>query len=110
MKNVANAPSTPATTINMARMPMFIATAIGALLSPKHTGQAKAARGAASMTSVRSVKSVLRIINRPAEAVAPQALRLPLKRGAVEGQPDAAGERRHAGHRITQRVDRKSVV
>ena len=47
MKNVANAPTMPATTASMAMMPMFVAIAIGASLLPKHTGHASAARGLA---------------------------------------------------------------
>src|SRR5678816_4606341 len=108
MKNDANAPSTPATTISMARMPMFIATAIGALLSPKQTGHANAARGAAMSPIVRSV---LCISDGPAHAFAlPQSFGLPLERRAVDGQPDAARERRHGRHGIADEVVRPVLL
>ena len=48
MKKVANAPIMPATTTSIAMMPMLVAIASGESLLPKHTGQASAARGAAS--------------------------------------------------------------
>src|SRR6185503_3152901 len=101
MKNDANAPRTPATMISMKRMPMFIASAIGESFSPKHTGHANAARGAARSAMVRSV---FRISDRPAHAFALQPLRFPLERRAVKRQPDAAGERRHRRHRIADGV------
>src|SRR5215218_7142150 len=99
MKKEANAASTPATTMSMARMPLFIAIAIGESLSPKHTGHASAMRGAARSATVRSV---VRITGRSAEAIALQfqLAGLPLERRAVERQTDAGGERGDSGHRI----------
>src|SRR6185295_4963469 len=95
MKNEANAPRTPATMTSMKRMPRFIATAIGVLTSPKHTGQANAARGAARSPIVRSVVRM----DRPAKAFfALQFFRFPLERRAVERQPDAARQRTHGRH------------
>src|SRR6186713_2137475 len=105
MKKVANAPSTPATTMSMARMPLFIATAIGESLSPKQTGQASASRGTARSMKVRSV---VRITVRSAEAIALQfqLAGFPLERRAVEPQPDAGCERGHGRHRIGDVVER----
>src|SRR5205085_9137266 len=48
MKNDAKAHRTRATTPSMNSTPVFVAIAIGASLLPKHTGQASAARGAAT--------------------------------------------------------------
>ena len=55
MKKVANAPIMPATTTSIAMMPMLVAIVSGELASPKQTGQASAARGAATAPSVNSV-------------------------------------------------------
>src|SRR6185295_15895341 len=101
MKNEANAPRTPATMISMKRIPRFIAAAIGVLTSPKHTGQASAARGAARSPII--VRSVLRMVARLKPL---QSFRLPLERRAVERQPDAARQRTDGRHRITDRVVR----
>src|SRR6185503_13480072 len=103
MKNDAKAPRTPATMISMKRMPMFIASAIGESFSPKHTGHANAARGAATSPMVRSV---FRISDRSAHAFALQPLGLPLERRAVDRQPDAARERRHRRYGIAEAVVR----
>src|SRR6185436_378809 len=111
MKKVANAPSTPATTMSIAKMPRFIATAIGESLSPKQTGHASAMRGAAS---IPSVSKILRIsitrASRSAEAVALQLSRFPLKRRTVEPEADAGGERRQCRHRVGEVAGRTVLL
>src|SRR5580692_10290444 len=97
MKKVANAPIMPATTTSIAMMPMLVAIAIGELLSPKQTGQASAARGAAR--SIR-VKIVFRISSRSAEAFALQRSGFPLERRAVDAEAEAARQRRRARHGV----------
>src|SRR5437762_6452909 len=102
MKNVANAPIIPATTTSIAMMPMFVAIASGESLLPKHTGQANAARGAATRPRVMKV---FRISFRSAAAVALQQLfGLALERSAVRDQPAAGRQRQRGSHQVADAV------
>src|SRR6266850_4344057 len=97
MKNDANPPSTPATTMSIAKIPMFIAMAIGESLLPKQTGHASAAPGIPAMNSHDSTNT---------RRVTLQLPRLALKRRAVHPEADTACERCDAGDHIPHVVRR----
>src|SRR5438034_10627972 len=97
MKNDANPPSTPATTISIAKMPMLVAIAIGESALPKHTGHASALRGTSATTTAISATTRSR-------ATTLQLPHLALERRAVDDETDAAHQRRDRCHHVAHFV------